>query len=150
MIKSRIIELLGNKNIKFTVVNKWGQYLRGVWEDNFTDQLSSDEKKKIYLEQYLWHVFSYKKAPCLKNDQAIKEFNKVIKSQSTCYIFFQHFDLALMVESSSGITSEDLALDDDVYIVDKDFKWTYVKTHEDQCGPYFATRILNLNNNLNE
>ncbi|CAG7594692.1 hypothetical protein PAESOLCIP111_00006 [Paenibacillus solanacearum] len=141
MIKYKIIELLNNKNIKFTESSKWGQYLRGVWEENFAEQLSADEKKKIYLEQYLWHVFSYKKILCLKNDQAIMEFNKVIKSQRTCYIFFQHSDLALIVESSSSITSEDLEYDDDIYIVDKGFTWTYIQTHEEQCGPYFSTRI---------
>ncbi len=29
-------------------------------------------------------------------------------------------------------------MDDDVYVVDKDFKWTYLKTYETMCGPYFA------------
>ena len=31
------------------------------------------------------------------------------------------------------------ALDDlvEVYVVGKDFKWTYIKTHENMCGPYF-------------
>ena len=26
----------------------------------------------------------------------------------------------------------------DVYLVDKDFTWTYVHTHEEACGPYFC------------
>ncbi|MBT2723991.1 DUF4275 family protein [Bacillus sp. ISL-46] len=26
---------------------------------------------------------------------------------------------------------------DDVYVVDKDFTWTYILTHEYFCGPYF-------------
>ena len=43
--------------------------------------------------------------------------------------------------------SEDLckakALDDqhEIYVVSKDFTWTYIKTHEhDLCGPYFMKR----------
>ena len=28
----------------------------------------------------------------------------------------------------------------EVYVVDKDFKWTYIKTHENMCGPYFMKR----------
>ena len=31
------------------------------------------------------------------------------------------------------------ALDDfiEIYVVGKNFKWTYIKTHEGMCGPYF-------------
>ena len=28
----------------------------------------------------------------------------------------------------------------DVYLVDKDFTWTYVHTHEEACGPYFCKK----------
>ena len=28
-------------------------------------------------------------------------------------------------------------LDDDIYLFDESFKWTYVNTHESMCGPYF-------------
>ena len=29
--------------------------------------------------------------------------------------------------------------EEDVYVVDEDFRWTYVHTHEDGwCGPYFC------------
>ena len=29
----------------------------------------------------------------------------------------------------------------DIYIVDKDFTWTFVKTHEHRwCGPYFTKK----------
>lgn len=27
---------------------------------------------------------------------------------------------------------------DEIYIVDKHFRWTYVTTHESYCGPYFC------------
>lgn len=148
MINPKIIELLEKKNIEFTELANWGQYLRSVWEENYAFQLTSDEKKNIYLEQYLWHVFSYKKVPCLKNEQAIKEFNRVIKEQCTCHIFFQRSNFALTVQSCRDITAEDIMLDDDIYIVDTEFNWTFVKTHEEQCGPYFAIRIENMKNNM--
>ena len=37
------------------------------------------------------------------------------------------------------------ALDDfvEIYVVGKDFKWTYIKTHEDMCGPYFMRKFSN-------
>ena len=33
---------------------------------------------------------------------------------------------------------EELPADVDWYLVDKDFTWTYVHTHEEDCGPYFC------------
>ena len=34
--------------------------------------------------------------------------------------------------------TKDFNKEDDIYIVDKYFTWTYVNTHErDLCGPYF-------------
>lgn len=40
----------------------------------------------------------------------------------------------------SKITAEEIDKDtgSDVYIVAKDFTWTYVRTHESACGPYFC------------
>ena len=31
------------------------------------------------------------------------------------------------------------ALDEmtEIYVIDSDFSWTYIKTHESMCGPYF-------------
>ena len=29
-----------------------------------------------------------------------------------------------------------------MYIVDESFSWTFVKTHESYCGPYFTTNSL--------
>ena len=26
---------------------------------------------------------------------------------------------------------------DEIYVVSSDWSWTYMKTHEDDCGPYF-------------
>ena len=28
----------------------------------------------------------------------------------------------------------------EVYVVGKNFEWTYIKTHESSCGPYFMKR----------
>jgi hypothetical protein len=39
------------------------------------------------------------------------------------------------------VTAEDIAAlpaSHDWYLVDKHFTWTYVHTHEADCGPYFC------------
>lgn len=64
-----------------------------------------------------------------------------------CYIFYQHCNDVLLIKDASLLSMDDILreTDDmykgDIYIVDKDFTWTFVKTHEDRwCGPYFTRR----------
>ncbi|WP_430234929.1 DUF4275 family protein [Priestia endophytica] len=58
-----------------------------------------------------------------------------------CYIFYQHSDHALIVKAASRITADDLIDETDIYVVNKDFNWTYVKTYETEwCGPYFSRK----------
>ncbi|CAM3916602.1 hypothetical protein GCM10009865_54200 [Aeromicrobium ponti] len=47
-----------------------------------------------------------------------------------------------MIENAKKLKAEDITnrieeYMDDVYVVDKDFTWTYIHTHEEFCGPYF-------------
>lgn len=140
-----LIDLLKKKTIKVVEAPKWGVYLRQQWEDSFINHLSLQEKEAIYLYNddgacgYLWHVFSFEKRDCLKGEEAIKAFNKVKKSN--CYIFFQHSEDVYIVEDAGLLDAYDLLKEQDVYVVDKEFNWTYVRTHEDGwCGPYFSIR----------
>ncbi len=62
-----------------------------------------------------------------------------------CYVFYQHCDEVLLIKDASLLHMDDIlretddAYKGDIYIVDKDFTWTFVKTHEHRwCGPYFA------------
>lgn len=135
-----IINLLDRKHIKYTITSGKGNFFRALWEQHFADALSEDTKKDIYFSQYLWHAFSYKKIQCFNNESAIVEFNKVIKQQKPCYIFFQHNEMAFLVDFLSGINYEDLPLYNDIYIMDEEHEWTFVRTHEEQCGPYFYYR----------
>jgi hypothetical protein len=114
-------------------------------ENNFANHISQEEKKSIYLYDdggscgYLWHLFSYEKKDCLKDEQAEKAFNN--EPKNSCYVFCQHSDYALVLENASKFTANDLLNETDIYVVDKDFNWTYVKTHETGwCGPYFSRK----------
>lgn len=140
-----IVDILKNKKVNVTEIPKWGAYLRKQWENNFANHISDKEKKSIYLYDnggfcgYLWHIFSYEKKDCLKEEQAEKTFNNELKD--TCYIFYQHSDYALIVKKANMFTADDLIDETDIYIVDKEFNWTYVKTHETGwCGPYFSRK----------
>lgn len=134
-----LVSSLRSKKVKVTEIPKWGTYLRKKWEDHFTSHLNMDEKKSIYLGDFLWHIFSYEKRHCLQEEQTDLAFNKV--SKKSCYVFYQHSDDAFILEKATLLTADDLVYEEDVYVVDKGFNWTYVRTHETGlCGPYFSRK----------
>ncbi|MFS0783095.1 DUF4275 family protein [Bacillus sp. 1P06AnD] len=128
-----------------TNIDKWECFLRGKWEEHFASHLSMDERKEIYLYGdriacgYLWHLFSYGKRNCFTDKEADRMFNE--ETKQFCYLFYQHCDDAYIIEKTSGLKAIDFAHEEDMYIVDRDFTWTYVVTHEKgYCGPYFSRR----------
>ncbi|MCM3092839.1 MULTISPECIES: DUF4275 family protein [unclassified Cytobacillus] len=140
-----LAESLRSKKVKVKEIPKWGAYLRKQWEDSFADHLSDNDKRSIYFYDedgfcgYLWHVFSYERRKCLKEEEADIAFNKEVKKY--CYIFYQHSDNALILEHASSLTARDFAEQEDIYVVDKEFNWTYAVTHETGwCGPYFSRK----------
>jgi hypothetical protein len=140
-----LYDRLKAQNIKIIEMPKWGQYLRKKWEAQFAAHLSDEDKESIYLHDtggscgYLWHLFSYKKKDCLERDKAEAAFT--IQSKNNCYVFYQHLDYALLLEKASMLHIDDLMDEQDIYIVDKGFNWTYIQTHETgYCGPYFSRK----------
>lgn len=134
------IDLLKDKGILVIELKDKGKELRNQWEEAFAKHLSKSEKRKIYFHQHLWHVFSYDKLFCLERQKARAAFN--MKKKNACYIFYQNNENTLLLENAIGLKAEDILNEidgyiTDVYVVDKDFSWTYVHTHEYFLGPYF-------------
>ena len=80
------------------------------------------------------------KFPVIEGQNAKTAFNK--KKKESCCIFYQDNENALLLENARRIKAEDIINEidgyiDDVYVVDIDFSWTYIHTHEYFCGPYF-------------
>lgn len=91
---------------------------------------------------HLWHLFTQGNVSCLEEDEARKAFDNL---QYTEVIkFYDGYSNHIEDVSTVGkIFAEELDEDSrsDVYIVAKDFSWTYVRTHESGwCGPYFCIR----------
>lgn len=113
------------------------------WLDTFAEGAPEADLGKHVLSQtegtnYLWHVFSYKMVPCLEGEEAVAALKAV--NWQNIYLF----DEGLWGESPV-IQRVDVPVDEtffadkrDVYLVDKEFTWTYVHTHETACGPYFC------------
>ena len=110
--------------------------------------MNHEEKRSIYLFDndgfcgYLWHLFSYEKRDCLKGKETEQAFND--SKKNSCFIFYQHTDYALILEEADMLNANDLQNESNVYVVDKEFNWTFVKTHEAECGPYFSRRNVEL------
>ncbi|MDF2596317.1 MAG: hypothetical protein K0R69_2658 [Clostridia bacterium] len=110
--------------------------LKQKWKEVFLSKVNKQEQKKIYINQYLWHGFSYEKVDCISKGSARRAL--INHKKNEVFVFYQHNEEAYTYKNASKLKASDFDMDDDVYVVDKDFQWTYVKTHETMCGPYFA------------
>ncbi|TRY42587.1 DUF4275 family protein [Geobacillus sp. LEMMJ02] len=139
---------LARRNIKISKQSGFGEQLRQQWEKVFAGHLTVEEKQHIHLHNrngvngYLWHVFSYKMRDCLTEEEAETAFDQ--EEKTCCYLFFQYGDDAFKVEDASVLKAADLAAENakiDLYVVDSEFNWTFVMTHESGwLGPYFSRR----------
>lgn len=111
------------------------------WFQAFASNLSEKKHNKYLVEygNYPWHLFSWKLVPntsYLIGNDAREAYNK-IKKDGALYIqpFEDEFAKPLPKEFGNSSALDKLT---EIYIVSKDFSWTYIKTHEDDwCGPYF-------------
>ncbi len=90
---------------------------------------------------FLWHLFTWGEAPCLEGDDARKAFDSLRYEEAI--IFYGGRSNCIDDVSFVGkFTAKEIDENenDDVYVVAKDFSWTYVRTHEDRCGPFFCKK----------
>ena len=117
------------------------------WLKNFAPLLSDGNFDRYIDGQYVWHIFSWRLIPdgsyeigdaaCAAFDNADKEGAK--------YIFLwsdgeEPDNLPEKYFTAAGIESDDSV--GEIYIVGRNFEWTYVVTHETSCGcgPYFMKK----------
>ena len=119
------------------VVNQW---------DACFDSLVSPEAKQAanhYTNQFRWHLFSFELLPALVEDAAKAAFDNAEKTE--LYLFFDYADECYLVRNAHLLTAADVAAVhaysaleySDLYFFDPVGNWTYVKPHEEYCGPYF-------------
>ena len=114
--------------------------LRERWLDTFAADVSEEDLGKYVLAggSYLWNIFSEKLMPCLEGDEAQKALAEL--PDTDCYRFYKEYPPQDQPRIKAISMAEVSSLPDDLdwYLVDKDFTWTYVHTHEEDCGPYFC------------
>ena len=113
-------------------MNRRIKKLKDKYIEVFYKGLPEKDKEKIHLNDYLWHAYSYEAVPCIEGVEAVKEFMK--KEKNDVYVFCLYNGY---VEEIKDLTYEKLLkmiywdkIYSDCYVVDKDFKWTFVYTHE--------------------
>ena len=91
---------------------------------------------------FLWHIFTWGNVPCLEGEPARKTFDELRYTEAI--IFYDGRSNSIEGASFVGkFSADEIDRDEngDVYVVAKDFSWTYVRTHETGlCGPYFCTK----------
>jgi len=127
---------LQDMNTSFTIAPNKGNELEQKWEEAFTKDISQSQKRKMAFKQCMWNVFSWEKIKCLKEQPAIAAFD--LQKKEGCYLICTPGEEAIYIPKATRLKAKDIIhVDNDLYIVDEHFTWTYVLTHEEDCGPYF-------------
>ena len=110
------------------------------WLKHFAAGISSEDLEKYVVStgNLLWHVFSWElleKKRFLTGDSAKSSYNKIDKTGAMYIQWFEDEEVKNLPESLNS--AEALDKMHEVYVVAQDFSWTYIKTHEIMCGPYF-------------
>lgn len=110
------------------------------WLETFGGNISKNDIKK-YVQStgdYIWHIFSWDmlaQNKYLCGDEAKQAYDKIDKAGAMYIEWFKDKHTKDITREQN--TAADLDNFVEVYVVGKNFGWTYIKTHEGMCGPYF-------------
>ena len=111
-----------------------------AWLSHFANGISRENIKKYVVSagNYLWHVFSWKlldKKVFLTGNSARKAYDKIDKHNALYIDWFEDNETKELTAKLNTANALDEMIE--IYVVAPDFSWTYIKTHESMCGPYF-------------
>jgi hypothetical protein len=85
-----------DRGISFLPVEN-GSSMKSKWSRTFAKQVDPETKRRIYYEQYRWHIFSNGLAPCLEGREAREAFDQCLKKK--VYAFYQNEDGAYLIKN---------------------------------------------------
>lgn len=146
------IKYLKSKNVKYSIIDIEQKEIEKKWEQEFLSSMTKEEKTECYIYDneygagFLWHGFSYEMVDCKEGNEASKLFNSIDKTE--IILFFKDYYKIVLIKNCEAIDAvfiEDLWYElrkkhlIDIFVVDVEFKWTYVITHEyKSIPPFFA------------
>ena len=84
---------------------------------------------------FLWHLFSFSYAHAVDGEEASAEFDVTKKCKSILICSCE--ETGYVLSHTYKLKAETLKKLRDVIVTSANFAWTYCKTHESDCGPYF-------------
>ena len=115
------------------------EVVKDRWLDAFAAHVSEADLGKYVIAEgnNLWHIFSWNLVPHLAGDEARQALDAL--DTQNAYLFYEGlwYDAAY-IKAAGQVDSKFFEDKHDLYLVDNDFTWTYVHTHEETCGPYFC------------
>lgn len=119
------------------------------WLESFAPSLSREDYGKYIKGGYVWHIFSWRLVPdgCFKErDAARAAFDRADKTGAKYMFLWSDARMPAMLPERYFTAAAIENSDDcgEIYIVGKNFEWTYVVTHETSCGcgPYFMKKQI--------
>lgn len=113
------------------------QELADRWRDTFARRVKAATGEATHAG-FDWHAFSYSFVDALQGDVARAEYRARQRHQKFIVLGGPTPTEGFLCESATLPSFDRAGLD--VYVVDENFTWTMVFTHEaDWCGPYFTT-----------
>lgn len=112
------------------------------WVEAFSpDDADKRVIKKLCLSKkkyrsFLWHIFSFEILDSEEN--AEEAYNNTQKTE--CIIISNLDEIGFSLINAERLTADTLNDFVDVTVSDKALSWTYCKTHESMCGPYFCKK----------
>ena len=119
----------------YELIEKWlSVFGEGVNKKMIVDHVTS-------RGNLLWHLFTWGNVPCIEGDEARNAFDALDYKEAIRFYdgYSKHIEGVSIINKISAKTVDN---DEkrDVYIVAKDFSWTYVRTHESDLGPYLCVK----------
>ena len=113
------------------------------WLEAFGEGIPKSDIKKYVKStgDYIWHIFSWdlaEKKRYLTGAEAEKAYDQIDKRGAMYIDWFQDDHTKDMTWDLDQADALEKFVE--VYVVGKDFQWTYIKTHEGDFGPYFMMR----------
>jgi hypothetical protein len=135
-----MVQRLTATGLKFRIMSR-GESKSYCKQWIYTFGLPAASKKKLRKialtrRDYPWHIFSYELVKSPGADLAREYFNAAKKEG--CALYLNFIDQGFEIANGESLTADFIDIGEDILITSADFTWTYVQTHEEYCGPYYA------------
>lgn len=133
-------DALKKKGMFVKKLSNQGEFFRKRWENEFASALSASQKRKFIWTNFYGMHLAMKSSLAYKENKRFKRLSTKLRTTVICCLRMMNESLRL--SKCKHLTTADLSENtnmylEDLYVVDKDFTWTYVIIHESSCGPYF-------------